>query len=73
MSKTSGYTYDIFMRNGNTITLNNINNINLEFQNRQIVKFSIEGNSVNSDELRFIDIGQILAIVKRVNKKKWIR
>jgi hypothetical protein len=68
MSKIKGSTYEILFRSGATLILENVKDVNLEFENRRISKFNVSGTPTG-DALKFINIGEIVAVNKKGRKR----
>lgn len=69
MQKIKIATYEIFMKNGTSFLLENVEGLSLEFENREIIKLDIRGDD-DRDKLVFINISDINCIIKRKEKTK---
>ena len=70
MTATSYFTYNIFFSNGSILILDNVN-ITVDVVNREITQLDIKRDP-NGDSVEFINISEIISIVKRAPlKKKW--
>lgn len=56
-------TYEILFRNGATVILNNVN-ITLTSENREVTELNFK-RSPAGDSVQFMDIGEIISVVKR--------
>lgn len=73
MSKIQGFTYEIVFKSGATLILERVADITLEIHEREISKFDIS-STPNGDELKFINIGDIVSVTKKgKGKSMWTR
>ena len=67
---TSPGIYEIFLKNGTSIVLNNVDMI-VNAVDRELMEINFK-RTVDGDVVSFLNIGEIIAIVKRASiKKSW--
>jgi hypothetical protein len=71
MKRETRADYELFLRNGSSFILKDVKSLDVESgEDRVVNKLKIDGSNIK-DKLVYLDISQIVSIVKRKEYKKW--
>ena len=66
------FTYEVIMNSGAKFFIKDVYDLRIEYEGKKITKLDING-SEDINKLIFINIDDISGIIKRKQKRSWIR